>query len=75
MGHSRKNTHLPHGGHWKLTTLPPTDALILLLLSEKFFFPPTQDSRNFLLGGGGSVWILSGTTIKLWNLTITKEKL
>jgi hypothetical protein len=51
LGHSRKHPHLPHGGNWKLTPLPPLDVLIQLLLSETIFYPLPYGRQKFLLWG------------------------
>jgi hypothetical protein len=60
MGHSRKHPYHPHGGNWKLTSLPPSDVLIHLLLSETIFSPlPLRTAEISSVGG---VWIFSGTT-------------
>ena len=52
MGHSRKHPYHPHGGNWKLTSLPPSDVLIHLLLSETIFSPPPPSGRQKFRRGG-----------------------
>ena len=52
LGNSRKHPYLPHGGNWKLTPLPPSDALVHLLLSETIFSPlPLRTAEISSVGG------------------------
>jgi hypothetical protein len=37
LGHSRKHSHHPRRGNWKLTPLPRWDVLIYILSSETYF--------------------------------------